>query len=284
MSEPAYWTMVSYWERKRLWVFNWIFRRRDEGRELQQLGATFYTVLRSILKQLLFAVLLAAGLVSLDSKFPITLPETGTVERPVAQDVTPQAPAVLQWASPLPVPTLNQADWQFSKFDGGQSDWNTFLANSISIPAVQPPRVHKPVEIEGHPIKQFLAKLSFRSDAVLSILSTLAPMAATMLGLYFAAVSLVVSTSYNKVPGEVRALFVKEQVGSHYFTFLAQFGANALLLLLAYTIGFPVGLWSVCCVLLLGVVGVFSFISLGLRTFAFFDPAALLGADRKSVV
>jgi hypothetical protein len=276
MSKPAYWNLVSSWQRKRLRVFNWIFRRRNDGRELQQLGATFWTVLRSVLNQIIFAVLLAAGLVCLDWKRPFIPASLVVAASPIPPDNTPKVmppPAVHSWASPVRGPAASQSDWDFYARTSRLLNWESFLATPVVVP-VQPKEAPKPVK--AHPLRDFLAKLPFRSDAVAGILTTLAAVAATMLGLYFAAVSLVVSTSYNKVPGEVRALFVREQVGSHYFTFLAQFGANALLLLLAYAVGFSIGIWSVGCVLVLAVFGVFSFVHLGLRTFAFFDPAELV--------
>lgn len=114
------------------------------------------------------------------------------------------------------------------------------------------------------------------TEAESGFLGALAQVAATMLGLYFAAVSLVASTAYARVPGDVRAMVVEEQVGDFYFRFLAQFAATAVVMLSAVSLGIPLGVLNVLWVSFLGVFGVFSFVVLGRRTFSFFDPAALV--------
>ena len=249
---------------------------------MRDLGTTVGTILRSIYRQFIFAILFASGLVIIDWKFPVATPAATAVSEPAANGGTPNiAAASTIWTTPVFAPTTLKSEWEHPVFRAKAPDWATPSIPVIPDPPPNAPQVqkapdHAATENAVRQNKGLLAKLSFRPDSVLGILSMLAPMAATMLGLYFAAVGLVVSTSYNRVPGRVRALFVREQVGSHYFTLLAQFGANTLLLLLAYTIGLPIGVWSVCLLLLLGAAGLFSFIQLGLRTFAFLDPAELV--------
>lgn len=126
--------------------------------------------------------------------------------------------------------------------------------------------------------------IAVKPDAVLTLMSTLAQISATLLGLYFAAVSLVASTSYNRVSGEVRALVVGEEVGSFYFGFLAQFAGLSIFLTVCHTIGLTLGLWSISAAMFVGIFGVFSFVVLGLRTFTFFDPATLTNALNRSLV
>lgn len=120
--------------------------------------------------------------------------------------------------------------------------------------------------------------IAVKPDAVLTMMSTLAQISATLLGLYFAAVSLVASTSYNRVSGEVRALVVGEEVGSFYFGFLAQFAGLTIFLTVCHAVGFTLGLWSISAAMFVGIFGVFGFVELGLRTFTFFDPATLTNA------
>jgi len=120
----------------------------------------------------------------------------------------------------------------------------------------------------------FGGKLSL--EAEYGFFGTLAQVSATMLGLYFAAVSLVASTAYARVPGDVRAMIVEEQVGSFYFGFLAQFAAAAVIMLTAVSLGIALGGLNILWLSFLGLFGVFSFVVLGLRTFWFFDPTALV--------
>lgn len=126
--------------------------------------------------------------------------------------------------------------------------------------------------------------IAVKPDAVLTLMSTLAQISATLLGLYFAAVSLVASTSYNRVSGEVRALVVGEEVGSFYFGFLAQFAGLTILLTVCHATGFTLGLWCIGAAMFVGIFGVFSFVVLGLRIFTFFDPATLTNALNRSLV
>ncbi|MDP1580964.1 MAG: hypothetical protein Q8M02_11840 [Candidatus Didemnitutus sp.] len=113
-------------------------------------------------------------------------------------------------------------------------------------------------------------------EPLLALLSTSAQVSATLLGLYFAAVSVVASTAYARVPGEVRALVVADQAGTFYFGFLTRFCLLSILLLLVAALGGPIGFSSMAALGFLAVFGILSFIVLGLRTFSFFDPGSLV--------
>lgn len=113
-------------------------------------------------------------------------------------------------------------------------------------------------------------------DPQLALLSTLAQVSATMLGLYFTAVSVVASTAYARVPGEVRALIVTEEAGTLYFGFLSRFCLLSILWLIAGALGWRIGFLGLGVLALFTLFGVVSFISLGLRTFSFFDPSSLV--------
>lgn len=126
--------------------------------------------------------------------------------------------------------------------------------------------------------------IKIKPESVLTLTSTLAQISGTLLGLYFAAVSLVASTSYNRVSGEVRALVVSEEVGSFYFGFLAQFAGITIFLTVSHAVGFTLGMWSIAAATFVGIFGVFSFVVLGLRTFMFFDPATLTNALNRTLV
>lgn len=126
------------------------------------------------------------------------------------------------------------------------------------------------------PHSTILVRWSVKPEAEYGFFATLAQVAATMLGLYFTAVSLVASTSYARAPGNLRALIIEEQVGNFYFSFLAHFAATAVTMLAAVSLGVPIGALNIFWLSFLGLFAVFSFVLLGLRTFSFFDPTALV--------
>ena len=121
-----------------------------------------------------------------------------------------------------------------------------------------------------------VCSLKLKPEEEYGFLGTLAQVSAMMLGLYFTAVSLVASTAYARVPGDVRAMIAEEQIGNFYFSFLAQFAASAIVMLSIVSFGIPVGSLNVLWLSFLGLFSVFSFVVLGVRTFSFFDPAALV--------
>jgi hypothetical protein len=98
-----------------------------------------------------------------------------------------------------------------------------------------------------------------------------AQVAGVFLGLYFTAVSVVASTVYAKVPGEIRGLLTKEKVGNLYIHVVALTVAVASILLVKGTLGYTVSVLDVLFTLLLIVMAIFSFVQLGMRVFYFFD-------------
>ena len=114
------------------------------------------------------------------------------------------------------------------------------------------------------------------SETYANILSTLAQIAGVFLGLYFTAVSIVASTVYARVPGDVRSLIIHEKVGNVYIRIVALLGAVATLLLAANALGFYTGILNFVLVTFLGIIAIFSFVVLGIRTFNFFDPTRLV--------
>ncbi len=121
----------------------------------------------------------------------------------------------------------------------------------------------------------FAATDRLDSAAYVGLFSTSAQIAGGFLGLYFASVSVVASTIYARVPGDVRSLIVSEKIGNVYIRLVALFGSVALLLLGAASLKINPGVLNIVLVVALGLVAVMSFVILGLRTFYFFDPAVL---------
>ncbi len=107
------------------------------------------------------------------------------------------------------------------------------------------------------------------------LLSTVAQIGGVFLGLYFAAISVVISTSYARVPWRIRGLLMREKVGNRYIRFLALLTAVAVLLLAASLVGVRPGMITWLFVTFLSIVSVYSFVVLGLRVFQFFDPTTV---------
>jgi len=110
-----------------------------------------------------------------------------------------------------------------------------------------------------------------------TLLGIVAQVAGVFLALYFTAVSVVASTVYARVPGEIRELLMKEKVGNLYIRGVALTVAVAILLLGKSAFGFSISFLDMSIILLLSIITVFSFIVLGLRIFSYFDPTTLAG-------
>lgn len=127
---------------------------------------------------------------------------------------------------------------------------------------------------------QFLLNLDEETSR--NLLGIVAQVAGVFLALYFTAVSVVASTVYARVPGEIRELLTKEKVGNLYIQIVALTVAVATLLLGKSAFGFSINSLDMLVVMLLSIITIFSFIVLGLRIFSYFDPAKLaeyLGYD-----
>jgi hypothetical protein len=108
-----------------------------------------------------------------------------------------------------------------------------------------------------------------------NLLSTLAQIAGIFLGLYFTAVSVVASTVYARVQGDVRSLLLRDKLGNHYINIVAFLAAYATILLGLIALGHQPAVLSLVAAAVVGVAAVFSFVVLGYRSFHFFDPTNL---------
>lgn len=97
----------------------------------------------------------------------------------------------------------------------------------------------------------------------------------TLLGLYFAALSLVVSSTYKDVPADLREAMIRDRTGALYIRLIALACAGGLLILGATVLGWPVGVTNHVMLVIAAAGGVFGFVGLGIRSFAFFDPTQL---------
>jgi len=127
---------------------------------------------------------------------------------------------------------------------------------------------------------QFLLYLDEETSR--NLLGIVAQVAGVFLALYFTAVSVVASTVYARVPGEIRELLTTEKVGNLYIQIVALTVAVATLLLGKSAFGFSINSLDMLVVMLLSIITIFSFVVLGLRIFSYFDPTKLaeyLGYD-----
>lgn len=120
------------------------------------------------------------------------------------------------------------------------------------------------------------SSLSWDTSTYAGAVGSLAEISGTFLGLYFTAVSIVASTVYVRVQGDVRSLLMRDKVGNQYIFLVALLGAISILHLGIFSFGRQPGIFNVIFILILGISSIFSFVVLSFRTFHFFDPTQLV--------
>jgi hypothetical protein len=106
-------------------------------------------------------------------------------------------------------------------------------------------------------------------------LSALLAMSGVLLGLYLAAVSVVASTVYARVPDNVRQILLRAKVGNFYLGALVKLASVSTLLLVAHSLGFSPGVFQLLLVSLLALAAILCFPVLALYVLRFFDPGQL---------
>jgi hypothetical protein len=125
-------------------------------------------------------------------------------------------------------------------------------------------------------LRSWTESASNNNDQIQSFLNTVVQLAGLFLTLYFTAISLIASTVYARVPGDVRTLAVDEKVGNVYIRVVAILGAIAILYLLGSVLGLQIGLIGILAIGTLSITSLFSFLVLGKRTFNFFQPTVFV--------
>ncbi|MBS1794227.1 MAG: hypothetical protein JSS81_10255 [Acidobacteria bacterium] len=118
--------------------------------------------------------------------------------------------------------------------------------------------------------------ITLDKDGAIELLSVSASIAGAFLALYFTAVSVVISTVYAKVQGNVRSVILRDKVSNAYIFQVAIQGVVSLILLSLIAVGYLPSFLNLTLVILLGIASFFSFVQLGLRIFYFFDPTHLV--------
>lgn len=124
-------------------------------------------------------------------------------------------------------------------------------------------------------VLQLLISVEIDGSTYVSILTTFAQISGVFLGLYFTAVSVIASTVYARVPGDVREILTQEKVGNVYIRMVALLASIAMILLAMASLGLSPVLLHLILVTALGVLSILSFVVLGRRAFNFLDPASL---------
>lgn len=119
--------------------------------------------------------------------------------------------------------------------------------------------------------------ISRDADTYVTFFATFAGVAGAFLALYFTAVSVVVSTVYARVQGDVRSIVLRDKVSNAYVSLVAMLGAASTVLLAALALGRLPGVSNLIFGALLGLASFYSFVELGSRIFYFFDPTRLVG-------
>ena len=112
------------------------------------------------------------------------------------------------------------------------------------------------------------------SDYV-TLLATISGIGGVFIGLYYAGLSMVGSTTYANVPNNIRDLLAHEKFGNVYMGFLAFLTFLGLILIAFRVMGFPRVHFAIPLVTILAGIGIISFVKLGQRAFNLFDPTAL---------
>ncbi|MDQ1559375.1 MAG: hypothetical protein QOD32_2435, partial [Pyrinomonadaceae bacterium] len=122
------------------------------------------------------------------------------------------------------------------------------------------------------------------TDTYVTFFATFAQIAGAFLALYFTAVSVVVSTVYARVQGDVRSVVLRDKVSNAYVSLVAMLGVVSTLLVAALALGRLPSVLSLIFAALLGVASFYSFVELGWRVFNFFDPTRLVGYLTSDIV
>jgi hypothetical protein len=118
-------------------------------------------------------------------------------------------------------------------------------------------------------------QLSSPISNLVSTYGVLAQISGLILGLYFTAMSVVVSTIYSKVPDNIRNLIAREKVGDNYIDILMLLGATSLIELGAILQGQTPSIMVLYVALFLSLMALLTLPILIHNVFHFFDPARL---------
>ncbi len=121
-------------------------------------------------------------------------------------------------------------------------------------------------------------------DVYTAVLTTVAATGVAFLSLYFTALSVVVGASSPTLSRAVHILAIEEKIGSTYLKFVAHLAVFSLLALALTSLGVDRSRSVLIYTSVCAGVGIFAFIPLGRRIFAFFDPSLLVRAPARDFI
>lgn len=110
------------------------------------------------------------------------------------------------------------------------------------------------------------------NDSYVQMLTVIAGITGVFLGLYFTAVSTVISNVYSAVSGDVRDLILKDRLGNNYVKLVAFLTALSVLLLSFSAANTSPLHLAIPLLAVVSCLAVFAFVKLGSRTFFLSDP------------
>ena len=110
-----------------------------------------------------------------------------------------------------------------------------------------------------------------------TLLATVIGAGGLFIGLYYAAISVLGSAIYAKVPNNIRDLLAKEQVGNAYMRCIAVFTYFGVCLLIFHAVGLEPVILAIPLLLIGAGLTIIGFVRLGARAFYLSDPTTLSG-------
>lgn len=114
--------------------------------------------------------------------------------------------------------------------------------------------------------------LPLDNETYVQMLTVIAGVTGVFLGLYFTAVSTVISNAYSSVSGDVRELVLGDKLGNNYVKLVSFLTAFSLILLAFSSTGTPPFHLAIPILAIVSCLAIFAFVKLGRRTFFLSDP------------
>lgn len=149
------------------------------------------------------------------------------------------------------------------------------LSRLLSTPSATQGDMAGAAELKETLSRLLIAMNSLDWESYGNLLATAAQVSGILLGLHFATLGLLASTSYRDVPADIRALAVQEKTGTVYLRLVAFTGAVAVYLLLLLAIQVDPGATNALGMAFLSASAVLSFVPLGISSFRLFDAESL---------
>ena len=123
-------------------------------------------------------------------------------------------------------------------------------------------------------VKYELLRIPDDSDYI-SFLVSITSLGGIFIGLYYAAISTIVSSFYATVPSNIRDLLKQERLGNVYMQFLSFITFLGLSFISLRILGFDRIFSAIPIMLIFAGIGIIAFVKLGQRAFNLFDPVIL---------